>query len=184
MILNRSGYFDGRIRIIRRTVRDRQDNDARSVLTPLDPSGLVFTIPGLGIGNHKTRFRVRDRHLWRLFLIEQCVEMIVARIHIRRGDFSDFCFGQFSCREAAVTFPEAFERFVLVRANKVARDPAMARNGHGRSLSVHPVATEIAGELRGWDGIVSGHMSSLFRIIYATCGICASCKKHRLVSVA
>jgi hypothetical protein len=168
MPFDRQGYLDGRGWIGRsavgdrqdsddgRAVRialDRQDDDAGSVFAPLFLSGRVFALPEIGIRDDEPWFRVRDRRAAPLFRIEHGIEMRVPRVHAGRTDGSDLFLRQLGGGEASAALLEALELLIFVRADEVAGDLPMARHGNGLALGAHPVAAEIAGELRSRDSL-------------------------------
>src|SRR6266849_5123023 len=57
------------------------------------------------------------------------------------------------------SMPDAPELLIFVRPDEVAGDLAVARHGDGLALGAHPVAAEIAGELRSRDGLGRVHRS-------------------------
>lgn len=105
--------------------------------------------------------RARVRHLPPLFGIEQLVEMRVPRIHARGTNRFDVLLGQLGGGEAAAAFAKAFKLLVFVWVNEIAGDLAVARNGDGFTLSAHPIAAEVAGELGSRDSFGGVHESSL-----------------------
>jgi hypothetical protein len=125
-----------------------QDDHAWAIFEPFVLTGLVFAAPKIGVGDDKARLRGRDRrHAPKLFLIEQSVQVIVSRIHTRLGDRLDLFVRKFLGCEAVALVLEALESLVVIWPDKIAGDLAMARNGHGFSLSLHPITAKISSKL-------------------------------------
>ena len=99
------GIFDRGSCVFRRPVRHRQDrnerlavrlaldgehDDARPILAAFVLAAPRFVIPQVGTRNNQARLGGRNRHPPSLLLVKQAVEVIVARVHARRGDLLDF----------------------------------------------------------------------------------------------
>src|SRR5271157_557084 len=106
----------------------------------------MLAVPEIGVGDDKPRLRGGDGHAPPLFL-EHVVEGRMPRIHARRADGPDLFIRKLRSGEAVPGFPEAPEFLVFIRADEVAGDLAVARDGDGCALGLHPVATEVPGEL-------------------------------------
>jgi hypothetical protein len=83
-----------------------------------------------------------------------------------RTDRLDLLLRQLGGGEAAAAFQEALELLILVGADEVAGDLAVARDGDGLALGPHPVSAEIAGELGSRGGLGGVHGSSPSGIQY------------------
>jgi hypothetical protein len=79
--------------------------------------------------------------------------MIVAAIHFGCGDGFDFFVRQFRRGEAALLRLKAGEGFIFIGGHEIARNVAVAADGHGRFLSKHPVTAKVSCEFSsGNDG--------------------------------
>ena len=87
--------------------------------------------------------------------------MIVAGVHARGSDPFDFLVQQLGSLKPAAQAFEFLQLLIFVRRDEVAGERTITRNGNRLTLRQHFIATEVAGELGGRNGISHIHASSL-----------------------
>jgi len=177
VFLNPKRNFDGDVRIVGWAVRDWRDrhlltsvglririingknNGARPILAPLGLPSLLFFFPEVRIRNNEAGFRLgKSGHdsshpQLVLFLVQELVEVIVSRTHLRALDrISDFRRQIVDPVGAAFKGAKPLQLIELACGYEVPAHPTVAGNGDRLVLRLFLVAPKALSEFSSGNG--------------------------------